>query len=94
MNVPKSQWIIEKVFFKVKLVDNFKSEYIGWMSEVGHDHDDLDMLKFIENVTNQDTVELYQFPSQKPWDNDDSEQDYFERLDDNHVIPRILFELI
>lgn len=89
-----SQWVLRKMFFSVKLVDNFKSEYLEWMAEIGHDCDDLDLLKFIEAVTKQDTVELYQFPSSKPFDDDENEQDYFERLDDNHVIPRKLFELV
>lgn len=94
MEIPKSEWILRPKYFKVKLVDNFKSEYIEWMEECGHDRNDLDMLKFIEAVTNQDTVELYQFPSQKPWDNDDNDQGYFEKIDNNHVLPRNVFELI
>lgn len=94
MKIPKSTWTLKKEYFKVKLIDNFKSEYLEWVAEIGHDCDDLDLLKFIEAVTSQDTVELYQFPSQKPFDNDDENQDYFEKIDDNHVLPRSVFELI
>jgi len=94
MNIVKSEWVLKKNYFKVKLIDNFKLEYIEWMTEQGHDHDDLDMLKFIEEVTSRDDVELYQFPHDFPFKTNDVEFDYFEKVDDNHVLPRMLFTLI
>ena len=93
MGIPKSTWTLKREYFKVKLIDNFKAEYLEWMSEIGHDCDDLDLLKFIDAVTSQDTVEFYQFPTSKPFDSDDTDQDYFEKIDDNHVLPRSVFEL-
>ncbi len=94
MEIPKSTWTLKREYFKVKLIDNFKAEYLEWMAEIGHDCDDLDLLKFIDAVTSQDTVEFYQFPTSKPFDSDDTDQDYFEKIDDNHVLPRSVFELI
>lgn len=93
MNIPKSTWVLSEVYFKVNLIENFKSEYLEWMAEIGHDCDDLELLTFIRNVTDQDIVELYQFPSEKVF-KDDDDADYFERLDNNHVLPRKLFKLI
>ena len=43
---------------------------------------------FIDRMTRHDFVHVYEYPHESP------EKDYFEMSDDNHVIPRHLFELV
>jgi hypothetical protein len=91
MQIPKSEWILRKEYFKVKLIENFKSEYLQWMNkECGHNIDDLELLRFIDKITASNFVVLYQFPNEDK----NNTYDYFEKEDDNHVIPKFLFEMI
>ena len=90
MKIPKSSWVLKKEYFNAKLVDNFKPKYLQYMSELGSDLDDIELLNFIERITCLDSVALYEFPGALL----KCDCDYFEKVDDNHPIPRCLFELI
>ena len=95
MKIPKCNWRLEKVYFKAELVDNFKSEYLEWyVDECGHDRDDSELNNFILRIEQEDTVMLYQFPNEVPMSQQEDDFDYFEQVDDNHVIPRKLFNLV
>ena len=88
MTIPKSRWLLEKSYFNVYLVDNFRGKYIEWHSIENEDSplitNDCDMEDFLDAVGSFKVISVYQFP--------DSE-DYFEETDDNFVIPRHLFKL-
>ena len=90
MKIPKSSWVLKKEYFNAKLVDNFKPKYLQYMSELGSDLDDIELLNFIDSIMRLDTVILYEFPGELF----KSDCDYFEKADDNYVLPRHLFELI
>ena len=91
MQIPQSTWVLKKEYFNAKLVDNFKEHYLRYMkNECGHDCDDSGLLNFIDSLTCLDYVILYQFPNE----NKAMTYDYFEKIDDNHVIPRALFHFI
>ena len=92
MNIPKSGWIIGHVYFKVKMVDNFREVMYNHLSE----NDTLDIHEFMDSgdIMELDifckslagkVVDMYQFP--------DSE-DYFEKEDDNWCLPRQAFVLL
>jgi hypothetical protein len=87
-NIPSSNWILKKEYFEAKLVDNFESCYRKWFKEENGNTDSQDFDRFMSYLSEQPTVELYQFPNPKSG----LEHDYFEKDDDNHVIPRFLFE--
>jgi hypothetical protein len=103
MEVPKSSWIVNKVYFEVTLVDNFKEKYLEWLRKYegaesvkqlwDNDTGDL-LLRFLQRVCNRPTMEVYQFPCDVHYHSSaDHLQDYFERQDDNHVIPFELFTI-
>lgn len=88
MTIPVSRWVLEKNYFNVYLVDNFRSKFIEWSC---FEHDGYSLFEdkkaldlFLDTVGNCKEISVYQFP--------DSE-DYFEETDDNFVIPRHLFKL-
>lgn len=87
-NIPHSNWILKKEFFEAKLVNDFESLYRDWHKKNGTT-DCADLDRFITYLNENPTIELYQFPNPTgvilPYD-------YFEKDDDNHVIPRFLFE--
>lgn len=90
MKVPASNWILDKVYFEVKLVDSFSALYKEWYKEEnGRIDDSVD--DFILSLQENPTIEVYQFPNVAS--NPDVPHDYFERDDDNHVIPRKFFDL-
>ena len=89
--IPVSNWILDKVYFEVKLVNEFDSLYREWfMEESGVIYGSVD--GFLFNLHENPTIEVYQFPNVAS--NPDAPHDYFERDDDNHVIPSKLFELV
>lgn len=96
--IPNSSWIVDRTFFKAKVVDDFRREYIKWGDDEGHGFDIEDesfkeVDEFIHSVIKlsySGCLELYQWPS----DDVDDECDYFERFDDNYTIPRHLFEVV
>lgn len=90
MKIPKSFWVLKKEYFNAKLVDNFKPKYLEYMSGLGNDLDDIELLNFIGRIMRLDYVTLYEYPGALL----KSDCDYFEKVDDNHPIPRCLFELI
>ena len=88
MAIPKRRRVLEKNYFNVYLVDNFRSKFIEWSC---FEHDGYSLFEdkkaldlFLDTVGNCKEISVYQFP--------DSE-DYFEETDDNFVIPRHLFKL-
>lgn len=87
--IPASNWVLSKVYFEVKLVDNFSLLYKEWYKkENGSVDDSVD--DFIHNLKEHPTIEIYRFPNERA----DLKYDFFEKDDDNHVIPRELFELV
>jgi hypothetical protein len=87
-NIPASNWILKKEYFEAKLVDDFESRYREWFEKENGTTDSLDLNRFMLYLSEDSTVELYQFPNERSG----LEHDYFEKDDDNHVIPRFLFE--
>ncbi len=106
MKIPKSVWIIDKKYFEVKLVEDFKEEYIQWqLTYNGYELDELTTQGVVEVIDNwqhrsdNGVLELYQFPVElsvtcHSKSITDQHSDYFERLDDDWVIPRHLFEVV
>lgn len=91
--IPKSSWKLSEVYFKAKLVDNFKQKYIDFLLEDSDTYDFDTVGKVVDSWLKRDYVDLYQFPvggNNLPED----EYDYFERLDHDWVIPRKLFEVM
>ena len=98
--IPKSTWVLNKVYFPVKVVDDFKEGYFKWLREydvIPTDEEELNKLnEFIHYIIKRsyrDCLELYEFPTKGCYDFS-GEYDYFEKDDCNYVIPRHLFELI
>ena len=91
LKVPASNWILDRAFFEVELVDDFKSLYKEWYKEENGSIDD-SVDDFILSMQEHPTSDVYQFPSETS--NPDVPHDYFERYDDCYVIPRNLFNLI
>lgn len=89
MGIPRSTWVIDRVYFTAKPVNNFFNEYKEWFEGEG-DEFTASTSDFAETISKNDFIQLYQFPQERT----DIEHDYFELLDDNHVIPRHLFTLI
>ena len=86
-DTPKSQWVIDKNYFTAKPVDNFRVKYLKWLSDYDPEAEITKELKdFIYYMTTNDFVQIYEYPHESPL------KDYFEKNDDNHVIPRHLFE--
>ena len=90
-NIPKSYWRLEKVYFTAKPVDDFKAKYLEWWESYdGSDNLHCEKLhEFLDYISKNTLVQLYEFPYKYS-----EELDYFEILDDNHVIPRHLFEVV
>jgi hypothetical protein len=86
--IPKSEWTIKRVYFKAQPISDFSRQYIQWLESQGESPDSYDTLDaFLKNISSQDIIDLYQFPTADK----DGHYDYFEKNDDNHVIPRSLF---
>lgn len=94
---PKSDWIINKVYFKAEVVDNFKQVYTEWLE----DYDGLpadykgivDLENFIHHMIKlsyKGVLELYEYP----YEGHCAAMDYFEREDGNFVIPRECFIVV
>lgn len=104
--IPKSSWTINKVYFKAKVVDDFQNKYLQWGQEEGCGFTDSEestkeVIQFIRNtqkMSNQGWVWLYEYPEEINQCHCDygnvAEYDYFEKGDDNHIIPRHLFVVI
>lgn len=96
--IPSSRWVIQPNYFKAKFVEDFSSKYLLWLSEYDGDPDE-DAIKFAASMQDKGVVDLYQQPFD-PLSNNcptvkyEDIADYFEKYDDNHVIPRHLFDLI
>lgn len=101
-DLPKSSLAVNRVYFKARPVDGFKSKWIEWMisydgayneKEVMHSYNQDGALdEFLDRVESMSEIELYKFPcDHSKAGGRDHLCDYFEMLDDNHVIPRSLF---
>jgi cyclopropane fatty-acyl-phospholipid synthase-like methyltransferase len=88
-DIPRSTWVIDRVYFTAKPVNDFFSEYKRWL-EIEGNLFTASVSCFAEKISKNNFIQLYQFPQKRT----DIEHDYFELLDDNHVIPRHLFTLI
>ena len=88
LHIPKSAWVLKKKYFQALLNPNFKKEYIEWATNEGSPIDEA-LIAFLDKVTYPRFVLLYQFPARKG-----ETPDYFEKEDDNYVIPPHLFTLI
>lgn len=85
-DIPQSYWRIERVYFTAKPVDDFLKKYKEWFkSEDGSFP--ASAAEFAERISKNDFIQLYQYPQNRK----DTEHDYFEMTDDNHVVPRHLF---
>lgn len=97
MQIPKSSWVIKKVYFKVRLVEDFEQKYREYMYSIGESEDSLADSNFgyvVWNWLQQEYLWLYEFPEEiTHWECRDG-VDYFEEEDDDWVIPRHLFEPI
>lgn len=104
--IPKSSWILKREYFEVKLVKGFKEKMIQHIISLdGYSLQELQQDGFITAVedwvyrSENGVLELYQYPMEP---NSqcfsakiiEEESDYFERLDDNWIIPRHLFEVV
>lgn len=105
MKIPRSSWVLEPAYFSVKLVEDFETKYKEYQKSEGLLEDELlgeDLTYTLSEwllASEQGELELYQYP-QEP-DNQcfskniiENNSDYFERYDDNWVIPRFLFEVL
>jgi len=86
--IPQSYWRLEKVYFTVKPVGGFLKKYEEWVKSE-RELFTVDVAEFAERINKNDFIQIYQFPQERK----DIEYDYFEMVDDNHVIPRHLFEV-
>ena len=87
--IKQSYWRLEKVYFTVSPVNDFFNKYKEWfVNEDGSFPDSA--AEFAEKINTNDFIQVYKFPQKRT----DIEHDYFEMSDDNHVIPRHLFELV
>ena len=88
-DTPKSQWVINKNYFTVKPVDHFRLKYFEWLKDYDPEAEHTeDTDKFLDYMVRNDFVQVYEYPQEN------QVKDYFEMQDDNHVIPRHLFELV
>lgn len=89
--IPASNWVLDKVYFEVKLVDDFSSLYKEWfIKENGGIEAGVGL--FISNLQVNPTISIYRFPNELKTST--APHDFFEQDDDNFVIPRELFKLI
>jgi len=104
--IPKSSWTLKCEYFKVKLIDDFKEQMIqyimgldGYSQQELHQEGLYTVIDEWQLKSDNGTLELYQYPlepdsqivSAKIIEYD---SDYFEREDDNWVIPRHLFIVV
>ncbi len=105
MKIPKSTWTVNKNYFEVKLVEDFKEKYVGWQLAYNVELDELMAQGVVEVIDNwqhrsdNGVLELYQFPMEASnqcycAEIIEKDSEYFERLDDDWVIPRHLFEVV
>mgnify|MGYP000023527773 CR=1 FL=1 len=88
-DTPKSQWVIEENYFTVKPVDNFRLRYFEWLNDYDPEAKHTEATDdFLDYMTRSEFVQVYEYPHKSPI------KDYFEMNDNNHVIPRHLFELV
>ena len=92
VKAPKSQWVIKRNYFKVELHSDFKNLWALWLTEIELGDFDDEAELFADTVTAQGEVFIYQFPSRAQ--ESDELADYFEKIDNNYVIPRHLFTII
>lgn len=88
MKVQKSSWVIKAVYFDAEVVDNFAKKYLEWFANDGSEVED-STIQFANRIENEKVIKIYQFPFEK---DTDETADYFEKEDDNHVIPYHLFK--
>tara|TARA_R110000851_G_scaffold329720_1_gene501883 strand:+ start:624 stop:899 length:276 start_codon:yes stop_codon:yes gene_type:complete len=88
-DIPRSAWVIDRAYFTAKPANDFFNEYKGWFESEGNLFT-VSVSDFAEKISKNDFIQLYQFPQERT----DIDHDYFELLDDNHVIPRHLFTLV
>jgi hypothetical protein len=89
MECPKSEWIVKRNYFVVKVVDNFENLFLQQMDDDPTDDD----INFINRLISIRSFSVYQFPSFLSGQSDD-DADYFERFDDNRVLKRNMFTII
>ena len=100
-NIPESQWVLEPKYFRARLVQGFVDKYIAWTIgknfygsvEVFKSYSEAyNLRETLENMYGQEgLVLLYQYTQDNV---EEYEADYFEKEDDNFVIPRHLFEVL
>lgn len=97
--------MVKREYFRAKPVDDFKRlyklsviEFEGFKGEDElneHYNKNGKLDAFLDRVGSADSIDLYQYPVDKYEKNEEDHlYDYFERLDDDHVISRELFILI
>ncbi|HEY7866886.1 MAG TPA: hypothetical protein VIC51_12895 [Psychromonas sp.] len=104
--IKRSSWVMNQVYFKVKLVPDFERKFKSLIIEDNNfkSEDDLnkhynengELDKFIERILKCDFIEIYQFPFEYNSNNCETvdyemQADYFERIDDDFSIHRSLF---
>lgn len=105
MKIPRSSWILESAYFTAKLVEDFEVKYKDYQKSEGLKEEDLlgedltDTLVEWLLASERGELELYQFPQEPDSqcfskDIIENHSDYFERYDDNWVLPRFLFEVL
>lgn len=98
MGIPRSEWVVNCVYFEAKLVDNFENLYKEWLLSNGSREEDLVTYNLESTVrgwlNSASSVWLYRFPNRYNNEETEDDADYFEKEDDNWVIPRHLFEPI
>lgn len=88
-DTPSSQWVIDRNYFTVKPVEQFKEKYLTWLEEYDSGFKyTKELSAFLDYMGKNDFVQVYEYPHNNPL------KDYFEMTDDNHVIPRELFHLV
>lgn len=92
MEIPKSSWVVEPVYFEARLVKGFKEKYINFLKEDSDEYDFDAASKVIDNWLINSHVWLYQYPDDNFDKIPDDQMSYFEKEDDDWVIPRHLFD--
>ncbi len=108
--IPQSKYILVPTYFRAKLVEGFHDKYIEYIMELdGYSQQELyqEGLSTIamewEQKSDRGELELYMYPDENHIGHHmsvrtrkamEQEADFFEREDDNWVIPRHLFEPI
>ncbi len=88
-DTPSSQWVIDKNYFTVKPVDHFRLKYFEWLKDYDPEAEHTEAMDdFLDYMTRNGVVQVWEYPHDNPV------KDYFEMMDNNHVIPRHLFTLV